>query len=72
MAQRKFAVFDIDGTLVRTGLFAQVVDQLIADNHLPADSRARLDEKREFAVTMKPIKNMSTKWLMCCLKTFIS
>lgn len=46
MAQ-KFAVFDIDGTIIRTGIFAQVVDELIARGHLPRESRVLLDEKKE-------------------------
>jgi HAD superfamily hydrolase (TIGR01490 family) len=42
---KKFAVFDIDGTVVRTSLFLQTLDQLILDGQLPADTRAQLDEK---------------------------
>jgi len=42
---KKFAVFDIDGTVVRTSLFLQIVDQLIADGNLPADARVQLDKK---------------------------
>lgn len=44
---KKFAVFDIDGTVVRDALFFQIVDELIADGHLPRDSRAHLDAKFE-------------------------
>lgn len=44
---RRFAVFDIDGTIIRTGIFAQVVDELIARGHLPKESRVLLDEKKE-------------------------
>ncbi len=46
MAQ-KFAVFDIDGTVARTSLFLQTIDQLILDDHLPREYRIRLDAKLE-------------------------
>jgi len=44
---KKFAVFDIDGTIARTSLFFQIVDELIAAGHLPAELRAELDDKLE-------------------------
>lgn len=44
---KKFAVFDIDGTIGRNALFLQTVDELIAAGHLPRELRARLDEKLE-------------------------
>lgn len=47
MKQRKFAAFDIDGTIARSALFFQIVDQLIADGHLPQSSRAEIDDKYE-------------------------
>jgi len=46
MAQ-KFAVFDIDGTIIRTALFLQIVDELIARGHLDASHGAVLSEKLE-------------------------
>src|SRR4051812_4896491 len=42
---QKFAAFDIDGTVARTSLFLQTVDQLILDGHLPGNSRQQLDTK---------------------------
>ena len=42
---QKFAVFDIDGTIIRTSLFLQIVDELIARGHLPVDARSKLDQK---------------------------
>lgn len=45
--KRKFAVFDIDGTISRNALFMQIVDELIARGHLPADYRSQLDSKFE-------------------------
>lgn len=42
---KKFAVFDIDGTIARTSLFFQIVDELISGGHLPMDYREQLDEK---------------------------
>lgn len=42
---KKFAVFDIDGTVIRNSLFLQTLDELIAAGHLPAEVRARLDKK---------------------------
>lgn len=43
--KRKFAVFDIDGTISRSALFFQVVDELINRGSLPIDFRVKLDEK---------------------------
>ncbi len=45
--KRKFAAFDIDGTIARSALFFQVVDQLISDGHLPSEARSELDSKYE-------------------------
>lgn len=42
---RKFAAFDIDGTISRSSLFSQVVDELINTDKLPIAYRAKLDEK---------------------------
>lgn len=47
MSSRKFAAFDIDGTIARSSLFFQIVDELIAAKHLPPESRSLLDEKYE-------------------------
>ncbi len=47
MTKRKFAAFDIDGTIARSALFFQIVDELIAAGHLPAEARVELDEKYE-------------------------
>ena len=43
--KRKFAAFDIDGTIARNALVFQIVDQLITDGKLPIEARAKLDEK---------------------------
>lgn len=43
--KRKFAVFDIDGTIARTSLFFQIVDELVAREKLPKDYRHKLDKK---------------------------
>jgi len=45
--KRKFAAFDIDGTISRNALFMQIVDELIARKHLPLDYRSQLDSKYE-------------------------
>lgn len=45
--KRKFAAFDIDGTISRDALFAQVVDALIARGHLPQKYRKELDDSFE-------------------------
>lgn len=45
--KQKFAVFDIDGTIGRTALFFQIVDELIYRGHLPKSARKNLDEKYE-------------------------
>ncbi len=45
--KRKFAAFDIDGTIARSALFFQIVDELIASNVLSADFRTELDAKYE-------------------------
>ena len=45
--KRKFAAFDIDGTISRNALFLQIVDELIARGNLPSDYRSSLDSKFE-------------------------
>ncbi|MDO8265637.1 MAG: HAD family phosphatase [Candidatus Saccharibacteria bacterium] len=45
--KRKFAAFDIDGTISRNALFLQIVDELIARGNLPKDYRSSLDSKFE-------------------------
>ena len=44
---RKFAAFDIDGTISRSALFFQIVDELIDKGHLPNSYRPKLDQKYE-------------------------
>lgn len=44
---RKFAVFDIDGTIVRTALFIQIVDELLAAGKLKPELREAIDTKWE-------------------------
>ena len=44
--QRKFAVFDIDGTLIRWQLYHAVVDKLAKAGHLGPDARETLHEAR--------------------------
>lgn len=43
--KRKFAAFDIDGTISRSALFFQIVDELINSGVLSISYRAKLDEK---------------------------
>ena len=44
---RKFAAFDIDGTISRNALFFQIVDELLSKGQLPSRFRAELDQKYE-------------------------
>jgi HAD superfamily hydrolase (TIGR01490 family) len=44
---KKFAVFDIDGTLIRWQLYHAVVDQLAGAGHVPVDAYARAREARK-------------------------
>jgi HAD superfamily hydrolase (TIGR01490 family) len=44
---KKFAVFDIDGTLFRWQLFHEVVFELIESGHLPSDTKKQIDEKMD-------------------------
>lgn len=44
MNKRKFAVFDIDGTLYRWQLFHEVVEELTIANVFPADTFRKVDE----------------------------
>lgn len=46
MDQRKFAVFDIDGTLIRWQLYHAVVDKLAKTGHLGPTARQTLHEAR--------------------------
>jgi HAD superfamily hydrolase (TIGR01490 family) len=43
--KRKLAAFDIDGTISRSALFFQIVDELINSGVLSISYRAKLDEK---------------------------
>lgn len=45
--ERRFACFDIDGTISRNALFSQVVDALIDKGYFPKTRRIELDEKLE-------------------------
>jgi HAD superfamily hydrolase (TIGR01490 family) len=42
--KKKFAVFDIDGTIARTALFFQIVDELLEREVLPIAFKSELDE----------------------------
>jgi HAD superfamily hydrolase (TIGR01490 family) len=42
---KRFAVFDIDGTLFRWQLFHELVSELIASGHLPAEAKKDIDKK---------------------------
>lgn len=44
MSQRKFAVFDIDGTLYRWQLYHELVERLSLDGIFPAEATIQLDE----------------------------
>lgn len=43
--KRKFAVFDIDGTISRDSLFLQIVEELIANGHIPSSTKKELENK---------------------------
>jgi HAD superfamily hydrolase (TIGR01490 family) len=47
MSMRKFAVFDIDGTLARTSLFLQIVHELIDQGILPPEEGHKLEVKQQ-------------------------
>jgi len=42
---KKFAVFDIDGTLFRWQLFSEVVFELMQDGYIPKEVKADVDAK---------------------------
>ena len=45
--KRKVAVFDVDGTIFRSSLLVQVVDQLIRDGAFPEDAQAEYAKQHE-------------------------
>lgn len=47
-AQKKFAVFDIDGTLIRWQLFHAIVDRLAKAGHVPAETYNEAHEARMY------------------------
>ena len=47
MAQRRVAVFDVDGTIFRSSLLIQVVEQLIRDGAFPHDAQAEYAAQQE-------------------------
>lgn len=46
MAERKVAVFDVDGTIFRSSLLIQIVDKLIERGSFPKETRAEYEEER--------------------------
>lgn len=47
MKKRKVAVFDVDGTIFRSSLLVEVVDQLIRDGVFPEDTQAAYARQHE-------------------------
>lgn len=47
MTQRKFAAFDIDGTIGRNSIFIAVTDELVRSGHLPAEVGLEVEKKHE-------------------------
>lgn len=47
MAKRKLAVFDVDGTIFRSSLLIQVVEQLIRDGVFPEETQAAYAKQHE-------------------------
>ncbi len=45
--KRKFAAFDIDGTIGRSSLFLDVVVELLAQKHIPDELKNELETKRK-------------------------
>lgn len=45
MNEKKFAVFDIDGTLFRWQLFHEILFELIEGGHIPQQARETIEEK---------------------------
>ena len=43
--KRKFAAFDIDGTIGRDSLFLQIVQELIDSGHIPPEAGPDLEQK---------------------------
>jgi len=43
--KRKFAAFDIDGTIGRNSLFLQIVEELIENGHIPHSTKDELEQK---------------------------
>ena len=52
-AKRKVAAFDIDGTLFRSSLLIELVEQLIEDGVFPPESRAAYEEERTLWLNRK-------------------
>jgi HAD superfamily hydrolase (TIGR01490 family) len=44
---KRFAVFDIDGTLFRWQLFSEIIFELIEGGHIPKEARAAIDKKMD-------------------------
>ena len=47
MSKQKFAVFDVDGTIFRSSLLIQIVDQLIRDGIFPEEAQALYARQQE-------------------------
>lgn len=46
MAERRVAVFDVDGTIFRSSLLIQIVDKLIERGSFPKETRAEYEQER--------------------------
>jgi len=47
MTMKKFAVFDVDGTIARNAIFMAVTDELVRAGHLPPEEGKAVEEKYE-------------------------
>ena len=47
MEKRKFAVFDVDGTIFRSSLLIQIVEQMIRDGVFPEEAQAEYAKQQE-------------------------
>ena len=47
MVKRKVAIFDVDGTIFRSSLLIELVEQLIRDGLFPEDAQAMYSQQKE-------------------------
>ena len=67
-SKRKVAIFDVDGTIFRSSLLIELVEQLIKDGIFPVTARS--DYKKEFSAWRDRVGGYE-EYIMAVVKSFV-